>query len=201
MSSYCLNTVIRLLLRSRFEPATGIFGRVIVLGDGGCPPRATLPGVIFSDHCGLPTQEGVQLDLVSPLCSSASLWWAWFGYLTRSMRGSDDCGLHRTLLPVGRRLAQNLVSARVEFKADSASAAVSRASGVAVQWAHLLSVSDVWTNSRKMPSKRLNRSIQSGSSLKSLEMIKACGHCALMTSSCGRLTRSLCVDGRRLRPS
>ena len=46
VSSYCLNAVIRLSLTIRFAPAIGNFGRVIALGDGGCLPRATLPGVI-----------------------------------------------------------------------------------------------------------------------------------------------------------
>jgi heterodisulfide reductase subunit C len=41
----------------------------------------------------------------------------------------------------------------------------------------------------------------SGSSSKSLEKIKACWRCALMTSSCGRLTRSLCSDAWRFRRS
>jgi hypothetical protein len=51
VSSYCLNAVIRLSLTIRFEQlAMGNFGRIIALGDGGCSPRATLPGVIFSDR-------------------------------------------------------------------------------------------------------------------------------------------------------
>ena len=43
--------------------------------------------------------------------------------------------------------------------------------GLAGQWAHLLSMSGLWTNSRKLTSGRLSRSIQAGSSSKSLERI------------------------------
>ena len=65
-----------------------------------------------------------------------------------------------------------------------------RRCGLAGRWAHLLSMSGVWTNSPKLMSGRLSRSIQTGSSWKSLERVTACWRCALMTSSCGRLTRS-----------
>ena len=70
---------------------------------------------------------------------------------------------------------------------------------LAGRWVHLLSISDLWTNSRKLMPGRLSRSIQAGSSSKSRERITTRWRCALMTSSCGRLTRSRCLDGRRFR--